>query len=358
MKILHIITNTELGGAQKVCIELCHSAVNEGNTVALASMAGGYLWEQLPESCLQFQLKHMVKPIRLSKDVLAFFELKKILRKFNPDIIHLHSSKAGVLGRLAAFPHCRRVVYTVHGFDSIRLKYRIFLPLEKILQFFCGAIVGVSDYDNKNLNSEKIKKCVSTVYNGIDENTVAKATQFPVKTDKKIVMTIARISPPKKIQMFLDVAEQLPEYQFVWFGGSPEHTVEELPLIYKIPENVVLLGDIPNASSYIHFCDLFVLFSDFEGLPMTIIEAMSQKKAIVASNVGGIYELVDNSNGCLIENTVDSACKAIRKILNDEELRLSMAEKSYQKFTTSLTLEKMWNCYKAIYKKLCKNGEK
>lgn len=357
MKILHIITNTELGGAQKVCIELCHSAVNEGNTVAVASMAGGYLWKQLPESCLQFQLKHVVKPIRPLKDVLAFFELKKILRAFNPDIIHLHSSKAGVLGRIASFPHCRRVVYTVHGFDSIRLKYRVFLPLEKILQHFCGAIVGVSDYDNKNLYNEKIKKHVSTVYNGIDENMVAKAAQFPVKIDKKIVMTIARISPPKKIQMFLDVAEKLPEYQFVWFGGSPDHSVEELSLIYKIPKNVVLLGDILNASCYIHFCDLFVLFSNFEGLPMTIIEAMSQKKAIVASNVGGIYELVDNSNGCLIDNDVDTACDAIRNILSNDQLRFKMEKASYMKFKNSFTLEKMWSGYKSIYERLCSKGD-
>lgn len=354
MKILHIITNTELGGAQKVCIELCRCAVADGNSVAVASMAGGYLWEQLPESVLQFKLKNMVKSIKPKKDIFVFFELKKFIKQFKPDIIHLHSSKAGVLGRLVAFPHCRKVVYTVHGFDSIRLKYRVFLPLEKILQNFCGAIVGVSDYDNKNLKSEKIIKNVSTVYNGIDEKSIVPSSQFPVKTDKKTVMTIARISPPKKIQMFLEVAEKLPDYQFIWFGGSPEYSAEELSSIYKIPENVNLLGDVPSASSYIHFCDLFVLFSNFEGLPMTIIEAMSQKKAVVASNVGGIYELVDDSNGRLIKNDVDTACKVIKRILDDDNLRTDMAEKSYEKFKRAFTLEKMWAGYKSIYEKLNK----
>lgn len=358
MKILHIITNTELGGAQKVCIDLCRSAAADGNSVAVASMDGGFLWKQLPPEVKQFKLKNMVKPIKPQKDFKVFFELKTVVKQYRPDIIHLHSSKAGVLGRLVAFPHCRRVVYTVHGFDSIRLKHRIFLPFEKILQHFCGAIVGVSDYDNKNLRNEKIKKNVSTVYNGIDEKTVVQAPQFPVKTDKKIIMTIARISPPKKIQMFLDVAERLPEYQFVWFGGSPEYSVNELPKVYKIPENAVLLGDVPNASSYMHFCNLFVLFSNFEGLPMTIIEAMSQKKAIVASNVGGIHELVDDSNGCLIENNVDSACNAIKKILEEAELRKSMEEQSYEKFENNFTLEKMWTGYKEIYHKLYKGGEK
>lgn len=355
MKILHIITNTELGGAQKVCIDLCRSAIKDGNYVAVASMEGGYLWNQLPAETVKFKLKNMVKPIKPKKDILVFFELKKVIKQFNPDIIHLHSSKAGVLGRLAAFPYCHQVVYTVHGFDSIRLKYRVFLPFEKILQNFCGAIAGVSDYDNRNLKSEKITKNVTTVYNGIDEKSIIPSFQFPVKTDKKIIMTIARISPPqKKIQMFLDVAEKLPDYQFVWFGGSPDYSTEELFSVYRIPENVNLLGDVQNASSYIHFCDLFVLFSNFEGLPMTIIEAMSQKKAIVASDVGGVYELVDESNGCLIKNDVEAACTAIKKILDDEDVRTNMAEKSYDKFKESFTLERMWAGYKSIYEKLSK----
>lgn len=352
MKILHIITNTELGGAQKVCIDLCRSAIKDGNSVAVTSMEGGYLWEQLPSEVIQFKLKNMVKPINPKKDLRVFLELKTVVKHYKPDIIHLHSSKAGVLGRLIAFPHCQRVVYTVHGFDSIRLKYRVFLPLEKILQNFCGAIVGVSDYDNKNLHSEKIKKHVSTVYNGIDEKSVHRANVFPIKTNKKIVMTIARIAPPKNIKLFLDVAARLKDYHFIWFGGSPEYSAEELPSVFKISENVTLLGDIPNASSYIHFCDLFVLFSNFEGLPMTVIEAMSQKKAVVASNVGGIYELVDDSNGCLIKNDVDEACNAINRILSDNNLRKKMEENSYNKYKESFTLEKMWNGYKSIYESL------
>ena len=83
----------------------------------------------------------------------------------------------------------------------------------------------------------------------------------------------------------------------MWIGGDTVHSAEELPAVYDAPPNVYLLGDVPNASDYIGLCDLFVLFSNFEGLPMSIIEAMSQKKAVVASDVGGIYELVDDENG-------------------------------------------------------------
>lgn len=87
---------------------------------------------------------------------------------------------------------------------------------------------------------------------------------------------------------------------------------------------------------------------------MTIIEAMSQKKAVVASNVGGINELVDDTNGCLIDNKVDSAVKAIKTILEDDTLRSSMEAVSYQKFSNNFTLKQMWKKYKAIYKSLIK----
>jgi len=358
MKILQIITNTELGGAQKVCIDLCNSAIKEGHVVAVASMEGGYLWGQLPSEVNQYFLKNLVKPIKPLKDIKVVFELLKVKKAFKPDIIHLHSSKAGVLGRIIGLGMKNRVVYTVHGFDSIRLVHRVFLPLERLLQHFCGAIIGVSDYDNKNLKSEKIKKNVSTIYNGISELSINKESAFPFDvTNKKIVMTIARIALHKQFDLFLDVARNFgTDYLFIWIGGEPNLTLEEIYNKYDVPENVKLMGDVPNASKYINLCDLFVLFSNFEGLPMTIIEAMSQKKAIVASDVGGIYELVDDSNGKLIKNDVEEATNAIKTILKDNSKKNNMEIESYNKYNKNFTLEKMWESYKNIYEKLINKG--
>lgn len=356
MKILHIITNTELGGAQRVCIDLCISAVKEGYIVGVASMRGGYLWEQLPQEVKRYELKNMFKEIRPLSEIKVLSELHKVKKDFQPDIIHLHSSKAGVLGRVLGLGMSKRIVYTVHGFDSIRLKYRIFLPLEKILQYFCGAIIAVSEYDQKNLFQEGIRKNISVIHNGIyfEDRIRKEAIPCWYNENKKIVLTIARIAPPKKLEMFLKVAAFFKDsnYIFVWIGGSQEDTIEEIKLKYKVPENVVLTGDIPEANRYIMFSDLFVLFSDFEGLPMTIIEAMSKGKAIIASNVGGISELVDSSNGVLIENKPEKAAEAIHFILNDENRKELMEQNSLDKFKKYFTLDIMWNKYKEIYKKM------
>ena len=354
MKILHIITNTELGGAQKVCIDLCKSAVEDGHQVAVASMAGGYLWGQLPKDVKQYYLKSLVKPIKPIKDLKVVFELLKVKKDFRPDIIHLHSSKAGVLGRVRGLGMKSKIGYTVHGFDSIRLAHRAFLPIEKVLQRFCGAIVGVSNYDNKNLRAENVNRNVTTVYNGIDETIITKESELPFDAKgKKVVMTIARISPPKQFDLFLEVARNdKNDCLYVWIGGSADSTMEEIYAKYDVPENVKLLGDVPYASKYINLCDIFILLSNFEGLPMTIIEAMSQSKAVVASNVGGIYELVDDTNGRLVQNNVDEINKAISDILNNDSLRKAMEVASYNKFKDSFTLQKMWIGYKNIYNKL------
>ncbi|UTC68190.1 MULTISPECIES: glycosyltransferase [unclassified Treponema] len=355
MKILHIITNTELGGAQTVCISLANMTSSEGNTVAVASMEDGYLWDNLSSSVIKFKIKNMVKPIRFLPDFKCYFELKNVINKFSPDIIHLHSSKAGVLGRLAGRKYRKNIVYTVHGFDSIRLHHRFFLPLERLLQRLCGAIVSVSKYDQRNLYNEKIKFKVLTIHNGIRIPKKIPNFNFGSVKYKKVIITIARIAYPKKFQSFLSVASDpaMKDYLFVWAGGSAEKSMEEIKKEFSIPSNVLLLGDCPNASGLLPYCDLFVLFSNYEGLPMTIIEAMAQKKAIVASNVGGIPELVDNTNGLLIE-TDEDAVKAISNILQDNEKKSKMERASFEKFSNFFTLDIMWKNYRNLYKEIAK----
>ncbi|MGI5084575.1 glycosyltransferase [Treponema putidum] len=356
MKILHIITNTELGGAQTVCISLANMASDEKNTVAVASMEGGYLWDNLSSSVIQFKIKNMIKPISLLPDLKCYFELKKVINEFSPDIIHLHSSKAGTLGRLAGFKYRKKIIYTVHGFDSIRLHHRFFLPIERFLQRFCAAIVAVSKYDEKKLYKEKITKNIKMIYNGISLISADSLKPFDSSLYKKVIMTIARISRQKRFQSFLSVASDpsMKDYLFVWVGGSADKSMDEIKKEYSIPSNVFLLGDYPDASSLLPYCDLFVLFSNYEGLPMTIIEAMAQKKAIVASNVGGIPELVDVANGALIK-TDDDAVKAISNILQDDNKKAKMEKASFKKFSKFFTLDIMWENYRNLYKEITKD---
>jgi hypothetical protein len=112
-----------------------------------------------------FKLNSLVRKISPVNEFRTLFSFNQLYRQYKPDIIHLHSSKAGILGRVA-FPK-NKIVYTVHGFDSIRLAYRKYLPVERFLQDRCKAIVAVSRYDEDNLKNEHIIQNIKRVYNGI-----------------------------------------------------------------------------------------------------------------------------------------------------------------------------------------------
>lgn len=353
MKILHILSDTVLGGAQKVCIDLANSACTDGNEVAVAAMKDGYLWDQLNPQVKQFQLKNMEKKIN-KKDFLVLAELRKIRKEYKPDIIHVHTAKPGILGRWAFRKDRKHIVYTMHGFDNIKVVHKKFLFIEKFFQKYTGATVAVSKYDEKNMEECKVNKNLLTIYNGIGAKAIDKKNAFPVDIkESKIVLSIARIAPQKKLDMFVSVARQFEnkDVAFIWIGGSSDKSIDEISAEYNIPSNVYLLGDVQNASSYINLCDIFVLFTNYEGLPMSIIEAMSQEKAVVASDVGGIYELVDDTNGKLIL-TEEDAVKSINDLLNDKEKLSEKDRNSLNKFNSNFTLEKMWKEYLKLYNEL------
>ena len=282
----------------------------------------------------------------VEEHLLAAIELRRLYKKHKPDIIHLHSSKAGTLGRIV-FPS-KKTVYTVHGFDSVRLAFRKFLPIERFLQHFCKAVVGVSKYDEKNLLAEGIKNNVSTVYNGISVPDCSQISDIDVfNQDKKVVLAIARVFPQKKTDLFVDVARLLPQYNFVWIGNQREVTE-----FGELPNNCYFLGNIPNAGAFCSKADLLMLPSNYEGLPMVILEAMSFGKPVVASDVGGISEIVINEvNGYTLANDAQLFAEKIQHIFEDTTLYSKFCQNSLDIFQRELTVEKMVQGYLDIYRR-------
>lgn len=366
MRILHIITNTDLGGAQRVVIDLCQMANDSGNTTAVASMTEGPMWAQLPKDTIQYKLPHMVKPIKPAKEIPCFFEIRKTIKDFRPDIIHLHSSKAAVLGRLATPKKLKKhIVYTVHGFDTIRIRNRIFLPLEKMLQQQCGAIVPVSEYDLHNLQSENITNNLTLIKNAVPNTPACLESELPPeliaakKAGKKIILTIARIALPKRLDIFTETARLLKDENcaFFWVGAPTDNTLNAQLEECQKAGTAFFPGEIENAAKLISYCDVFVLFSNYEGLPITILEAMSKGKPIIATNVGGISELVDDSNGYLLHTTECSkaaieAANKIKTLIQNPSLYVEKTNSSFEKYKESFTLPIMWKKYLSTYQTL------
>lgn len=346
MRILQVITQSELGGAQTVVVQLANNLSKEHEVVLAAGQGDGKMWSMVNDQVTKEDCPHLQRSISLKNDLLAAIELRRLYKKYKPDVIHLHSSKAGTLGRIV-FPS-KKTVYTVHGFDSVRLAFRKFLPIERFLQNFCKAVIGVSKYDERNLIAEGIKNNVTTIYNGISVPDCSKISNMEVfNQSKKVILAIARVAPPKRTDLFVDVARLLPQYNFVWIGNQNEVTE-----FGKLPNNCYFLGNIPNAGAFCSKADLLMLPSNYEGLPMVILEAMSFGKPVVASDVGGISEIVRNDvNGYALENNPQLFAEKIQYILEDEELYSKFCQNSLDIFQKELTVEKMVQQYLDVYQR-------
>ena len=342
MRILQVITRTDAGGAQMVAALLANELVNKGHDVTLVAGHGdGTIWKWIDEKVKRIECPCLLREISPVNDLKAFLELRKIYIKVNPDIIHLHSSKVGILGRLA-FPR-NKTVFTVHGFDRIGLGRKV---LESIMQFRCSAIVGVCENDKKNLLSAGVNRNVTFVYNGIQKPLDTKPQMWNIpSTYKKFILCVARLEPQKNHRLYFETAKLLPDYAFVWIGNT-------MP-VKDHPENVFFLGTLPSASLYCQYCDLFCLPSNYEGLPMTIIEAMSYGKPVVSSNVGGVSEIVRNDvNGYVLNNEAKEFASKIQYIVENPDVYEIMSTNSKSIFENELTVDSMANGYLKIYEKV------
>lgn len=342
MKILQIITLSELGGAQSVVVNLANRLTELGHEVIVAAGEGdGKMYGMLDNRIKVVRLVHMKRSLSIKHDFKALFELRKLGKKYKPDIVHLHSSKAGMLGRIVFDP--KKIIYTVHGFDSIRLAYRKFLPLERLMQNRCKAIVGVSRYDYDNLMSCGITNGVTYILNGIKRPDTSGVSELPeMNKYEKVVLAIARVNPPKRHELFIEVSNLLPEFGFIWVGN-------QMP-IDGCPENCHFVGNIPNAGAYCSKADLFMLPSNYEGLPIVIIEAMSFGLPIIASDVGGIKEIVRNGeNGYVVDNVAEKFASYIKTVLSDKNHYDSFSQKSLDIYNQELSIEHMTARYLKIY---------
>lgn len=351
MKIFQVITVSEYGGAQSVVASILEEFGKDTNNQLYVLYGGeGEAWQQLNPNIKRLRLCKHRKQISL-QDILLLFRLYYYRLKYRPDIVHLHSSKMGLLGRIAF--RKKSVVYTVHGFDSIRKAFRKYLVLEKLFKNRAASIVAVSKYDAECLNDEGIHSNVKVIYNGLQDYSNGKSVvedgnlpnqsrleaikaQYP-----KVIMCISRISKQKKFDLFLEVAVKMPRYAFVWIGNKD--------MVNNLPSNVYCLGECHSAHRCLNYADVFVLPSNYEGMPVSVIEALSYGKPVVASAVGGLTEMLDGNNGFAVKNDADLFVDRINYVLSSDSVYAGISVNARKAYLDNFTIEKMISGYKKVY---------
>lgn len=354
MKIFQVITASEYGGAQTIVADLIKTFSKEHQVFVLYG-GEGEAWSQLGNNFTRIRLNKHRKGISPA-DFITLLKLFYYRFKYRPDIVHLHSSKMGALGRIAF--RKSTIVYTMHGFDSVRKAFPKFMFIEKALGSRVARFIGICKYDIQCMQEAGINNSIKLVYNGVVDN----ADKIPTDNDamamkldaikgkhSKIVMCIARISQQKRFDLFVDIARAKPEYAFVWIGNKEE--------MGGLPENTYCLGEAPAAYIYLKYANVFILPTNYEGLPMSLLEAISFGKPVVASNVCGIPEIVDGNNGFVVDNTVEDFANKIDYILSDEEREAKIGEAARKTYLEKFTIKRMTDSYKSVFEEVEKQNK-
>ena len=291
----------------------------------------------------------MVRNINLVKDLKAIKNIYKIVKKENPDIVYLHSSKAGALGRIALLLTKYKIVYNAHGwyFNADIGKKRMFYQLiEKILAFRAQKIIAISDSEYKSALKKHIcrKNKLVLIENGIDiekyDGTVANVetmrAKLKIPNDAIIVGIVGRIDEQKdpitSITAAAKIIKQNPKIYFVFVGkGSLENKIINYANEKGIRENIVVTGWVEDTKPYIEMFDIALLPSKWEGFGLAIIEYMMCKKPIIATKIGGIADILNKSNsGFFIEKSnADDIVKQINYIIEHSKNIEKIVEQNY-----------------------------
>ena len=369
-KILYIVTQSEFGGAQRYILDLATNLPIEHYHVAVAAGGNGELFAKLKEKNIRtYQLKNLVREINPIKDLKAYFEIKKLLKKSKPDVLHLNSSKAGVLGAVAGrHAGIKKIIYTVHGFVFNEplpwWKKQIYLWTEKFSTRYKDKLICVSEFDRQVGIKNKIKpKKLITINNGVDKLAIldkqTARTKLNLPIDKKIIGTIAHFYPTKGLFYLIQAAQvvvkQFPQTIFAIIGDGQlknqlEHEINKL----NLKNNFLLLGSKQKAGQYVSAFDIYVSSSVKEGFPFSILEAMAAGLPIASTNVGGIPEMIkDNVSGLLVESkSSDALAQALLKILQNKNLVKKLGSQAKIRVAQKFSLQKMIQETKKLYLKI------
>ncbi len=359
MKILYLITKSEAGGAQTYVYQLA-KYFSEHNQVAIMSDGKGWLYEQSKKLRVNFYkneyFSNSINPISVIK---AMIKINKIVKEFNPDLIHCNSSTASFLGRLVV--HNRvPTIFTAHGWGfNIGVPWwqkQLAIFGEKLASHYCSVVICVSNFVKELAIKYKITDTnkLTVIYNGVEIRE--KSTDID---DKKIRLVFAgRLAEPKRPMLLLRAINNLPDnikdkFEVSIIGDGQKRKELECYISDNKINNVKLLGQLPRDGvlDALAKSDVLVFLSKYEGFPYVILEAMSFGLPVISSNVGGIKEIVNDSCGFLL-NHDDDLVEIFKRLANEKNIIIEKGKKSKDKIINSFSIDQMLKSIDKEYKKL------
>ncbi len=353
-RILILITLAEVGGAQTYVASLL-PALTERYDVTVAAWGPGPLRAAVERSGASYvALRWVRRPLHPWHDLRGLLELVALCRRIRPRLVHVNSSKAGVLGRLAAW--LTRVpvrVFTVHGWAfkaTSGVAATVYLAADRAMRPLTTQTICVSETElTAGLRAQTCTREHTTVIrNGVEPP----AERASLAGDPPHVISVGRLKEPKT---FVTLARALARLDASTFsasivGDGPDRAQVEREL--RGP--VTLLGERDDVPGLLRSSDVFVLSSDSEGLPLSILEAMACGLPVVASAVGGVPELLGDAGVLVPPRDEKALAEALRDLLGDPARRRALGAAARSRVEESFSLAQMRAAHISLYERLLK----
>lgn len=360
MRITFVITRGDsIGGAQVHVRDLATALARSGNEVHVLVGHAGKVFDALPAHGVQVRVLHdMHRALGPVGDVRAFRVLRKSLQSIRPAIISTHSSKAGVVGRLAAASLGIPAIFTAHGWsfsDGVpAVQAFLYRNIERGVARLAARIVTVSDYDRELAIRTRIAgpNHLETIHNGMPD-VPSTLRAMPGGGDPRIVM-IGRFQEQKDHKTLLTSLVPLKgrPWHLDFVGDGPlQEDVRDFAAQQGLSDRVSFLGERSDVAEILAAAHLFVLSSNWEGFPRSILEAMRAGLPVVSSDVGGCRESVQHEvTGFLVGRKDSSALSiALGTLLENAELRTRMGQAGRERFVGEFSFEAMYSRTTKLY---------
>jgi glycosyltransferase involved in cell wall biosynthesis len=364
-KVLQIIDGLNVGGAEMLLIDLVRGLRNADYDVVVAYSTPGPLESRLRE--LDIPLFHLPRKFRV--DPMLFLGIWKLIKKEKPDIVHTHLFKSDLHGRIAAWlSKVPLIISTVHNNDAWIRKFplgQIYGWTARLAHLIIAVSEEVREYHIQYANTPADK--IQVISNGVDISRFANPDLDPkkfraelgIESSAPVLGIIGRLQPQKDHENFLNaavlIANEFPSARFVIIGDGPlRDALIEKTKELNLSGNVIFTGirhDIPLALAAL---DVMVISSRWEGLPVTLLEALAARRVVVATNVGGIADVVTSGESAMLVPAEDhmALAESCMRVLRDPQLAFALANAGFERVNSTFSMDAMMRKTVTLYQSL------
>ncbi len=353
MKIVHVVDSMEVGGAETLVSQICQLQREQGHDVAVYAIAAlGALGERMRADGFTVVSnigRHLAD---------SMLNLHLLFRDSRPDVVHTHNPTPTIYASLPArLAGTASVISTRHSLVAP--------PHDRVAEFkysiaarFCDWVVGICDATTANLkNLRTVPSCkLVRVYNGVTQLRPPAPTELPTKSGFTLLY-VGRLQPVKNLSLLLNAFRfalySLPDLKLWIVGDGPERaSLENLADELQITRHVTFWGQQLEVSPYFAAADAFIMSSRSEGLPLSLLQAMSVGIPVIVPDVGGMPEVVRLTNaGFVVPAAVtDTMAEAIVKMAINDAERQQFSKDAKAEFFSRFSIQAMNDAYMSLYR--------